>query len=70
MMMQESVYTKITKNMAHSTAIAHQVKLKSTKKKELVQMLTVTEKQYSRMEILLGEENGEYINDDRRLIIL
>lgn len=33
-------------------------------------MLTVTEKQYSRMEILLGEENGEYINDDRRLIIL
>ena len=69
MMMQESVYTKITKNMAHSTAIAHQVKL-NLPKKGLVQMLTVTEKQYSRMEILLGEENGEYINDDRRLIIL
>lgn len=69
MMMQESVYTKITKNMAHSAAIAHQVKL-NLPKKGLVQMLTVTEKQYSRMEILLGEENGEYINDDRRLIIL
>lgn len=69
MMMQESVYTKIAKNMAHSTAIAHQVKL-NLPKKGLVQLLTVTEKQYSRMEMLLGEDNGEYINDDRRLIIL
>ena len=69
MMMQESVYTKIAKNMAHANSIAHQVKT-NLPERGLVQMLTVTEKQFSRMEILLGEENGEYINDDRRLIIL
>ena len=32
MMMQESVYTKITKNMAHSAAIAHRTNVNSNRK--------------------------------------
>lgn len=69
MMMQESVYAKISKNMPSAIAIGNKIK-ENIPKKGLVQMLIITEKQYSRMEILIGEENNEYITDDRRLIIL
>ena len=36
----------------------------------LVQMITITEKQYSKMEILVGDVKNEYITDDRKLIVL
>ena len=68
-MMQESVYTKITKNMPQAMAIAKRLR-DNIPEKGLIQMLTVTEKQFSRMELLIGEEEKEYITDDRRLIIL
>ena len=38
--------------------------------KGMVQMFTITEKQFSRMEILVGDISEEFITDDRRLIIL
>lgn len=36
----------------------------------LVQLLTVTERQFSRMEVLLGEEHNDVLNSDERLVIL
>lgn len=69
MMMQESVYCKIVLNgTAARTIIAH---LKKNKPKDgLVQILTVTEKQFSRMETITGKMNEDIINSDERLIIL
>ena len=69
MMMQESVYSKIAKNMSQALSVASKIR-ENVPKKGLIQMLTITEKQYSKMEMLVGEEDNEYITDDRRLIIL
>ena len=69
MMMQESVYSKIAVNQSMAKLIANRVR-ENKPPKGLVQMFIVTEKQFSRMEILVGEISEEYITDDRRLIIL
>lgn len=69
MMMQESVYSKIAKNMSSAEAIARKLR-QNTPPDGLVQMIIITEKQYSKMEILIGEANKEYITDDRKLVIL
>ncbi len=69
LMMQESVYCRlvITPTMAEQ-AIAQLRKVKPPK--GLVQILTVTEKQFSRMEYLVGEQRSEVIQTDERLIML
>ncbi|OUP66199.1 hypothetical protein B5F12_01390 [Pseudoflavonifractor sp. An176] len=36
----------------------------------LIQMLTVTERQFAKMELVLGEYRTEIIDDERRLVIL
>ena len=69
MMMQESVYSKIAFNQSAANAIASRVR-ENKPQRGLVQMFIITEKQFSRMEVLVGEIGGEYITDDRRLIIL
>ena len=69
MMMQESVYSKIAINQSVASLIANKVRANKPPK-GLVQMFTITEKQFSRMEILVGDISEEYITDDRRLIIL
>lgn len=69
MMMQESVYSKIALNQSMATLIANKVR-ENKPPKGLVQIFMITEKQYSRMEILVGDISEEYITDDRRLIIL
>lgn len=69
MMMQESDYTKIALNQSMAQLIANKVR-DNKPDKGLVQMFIITEKQFSRMEILVGEVSDEYITDDRRLIIL
>lgn len=69
MMMQESVYSKIALNQSMANLITNRVR-ENKPPKGLVQMFTITEKQFSRMEILVGDISEEYITYDRRLIIL
>ena len=69
MMMQELVYSKIALNQSMANLIANKVR-GNKPPKGLVQMFIITEKQFSRMEILVGDISEEYITDDRRLIIL
>lgn len=69
MMMQESVYCKLSLNATVQNSILNNVR-KHRPPKGLVQILTVTEKQFSRMEFLVGEYNGDIINTDERLIEL
>lgn len=69
MMMQESVYCKIALNAIAADAIIKKVKL-NLPQEGLVQLLTVTERQFSRMEVLVGEVHNDVLNSDERLVIL
>lgn len=68
-MMQESVYIKLALNMS----IVHSEKLKLKKnkpKKGLVQVLIITEKQFSQILYLVGEKNNKILDKEDRLIVL
>ena len=69
MMMQESVYCKLSLNATAQNTVLNNIR-KHKPPKGLVQILTVTEKQFSRMDFVVGEYNGDIINSDERLIEL
>ena len=68
-MMQESVYCKLLLNQSGLEGLIKNLR-EDKPNKGLVQILTVTEKQYSKMEFLVGEGNSEYLSTDSRLVIL
>ena len=68
-MMQESVYTKLVLNSTAARAVESNVeKVKPTA--GLVQMITITEKQYSNMQIIVGEAKSDTISSDERFVEL
>lgn len=69
MMLQESVYCKLAQNAAAGDAITDSVR-KNKPADGLVQLLKVTEKQYARMEFIVGERNCDVLDTDERLVIL
>lgn len=69
MMIQESVYSKLALNSTAVNQIITDVKKERPEKGD-VQILSVTEKQYSKMEIISGKSNSNVINSDERLLIL
>ncbi len=68
-MMQESVYTKLALNNTVMEAVVANVR-KNCPKEGIVQMIGVTEKQFAKMEFVVGEKSSEIIDSDERLIIL
>lgn len=69
-MMQESVYSKIALNYTGVYKIIDEIK-KNNPGRGSVEVLTVTEKQFSKMEIIAGEcKKDNIIDSDERLIIL
>jgi len=68
-MMQESIYTKLAQNQTAADAIAANVR-KNKPNDGLIQLLKVTEKQFSKMEYILGNNAGDVLDSDERLIIL
>lgn len=68
-MMQESVYNRLALNMTVADVIMNNVR-KNKPSAGLVQMLTITEKQFSKMEYVLGSSVSTIIDSDERLIIL
>jgi CRISPR-associated protein Cas2 len=69
LMMQESVYCKLALNQTSSTAIVKSLR-DNKPAKGLVQIMIVTEKQFSRMEYLCGEKVSSVLDSDERLVIL
>lgn len=69
MMLQESVYAKLALNSTQVSQIISDVK-RAQPEKGSVQILSVTEKQFSKMEILSGKGNSNVIVTDERLLIL
>ena len=68
-MLQESVYCKLALNGTAVNAIIDNVH-RNKPQEGLVQLLTVTEKQYSKMDIIIGELKSEVLDSDERLVIL
>lgn len=69
LMVQESVYSKIALNQTAAINIEKSVR-ENKPKTGLVQMLTVTEKQYAKMEYIVGEKQTNIIDSDERLVII
>lgn len=69
MMIQKSVYCKLVPNDSSAKSIIEN--LKKVKPDEgLVQVVKITEKQYAKMEFIVGECVSEVIDSDERLIII
>jgi len=68
-MLQESVYCRMALNQNDANAISSNVK-RFKPPKGLVQILMVTERQFSKMEYIVGEFESDVISDDRRLVVL
>lgn len=67
-MMQESVYTKLTLN----NSVTESVRLKLSKNKPpkgLVQLLVITEKQFASIDFIVGGKENIEIDNTKRLII-
>lgn len=69
MMLQQSIYCKISQNQTMADAIVENIK-RNKPSSGLVQVLKVTEKQYSKMEYIVGEGTSEVLNSDERIIII
>ncbi len=68
-MLQESVYCRMALNQNMAGSILNNVR--SNKPPEgLVQILTVTEKQFSKMEYLTGSYKSDVVDSDERLVII
>ena len=69
LMMQESIYTKLVQN--DSNAIwAVQGLVKNKPASGLVQVLRVTEKQFSKMDFIVGEYKTDVLESDDRIVFL
>lgn len=68
-MMQESVYSKLCLNLTQNDLLYNRIK-RNAPRKGLVQLMVVTEKQYSNIEYIVGESKNQVIDSGDRIIIL
>ena len=68
-MLQESVYSKLILNSEQSNLLYERIK-KNAPKKGIIQLLTITERQYAKIEYIIGEPTTKIINSEDRLIVL
>ncbi len=68
-MLQESVYCKLVQNSGVADVIQESIR-KNKPGEGLVQILRVTEKQYAKMEYVVGENKSCVLDTDERLVIL
>ena len=69
LMMQESVYCRMLLTPSAGRAVLDIIR-KNRPAEGIVQIMTVTEKQFAAMEYVTGEHHSEVIDSDERLIIL
>ncbi len=69
LMMQESVYCKLLLNTSAEKTAAEVIR-KNKPPKGIVQMLTITEKQFAKMEWIVGTFQSDVISSDERMIEL
>lgn len=69
LMVQESVYCKLALNQSVADSIINSVR-KNKPPEGSVQVLTVTERQYQKMETMVGTFKSEVLDTDERLVVL
>ena len=67
--MQESVYCKLVQNSSAADLVIQSIR-KNKPSKGLVQAMKITEKQYSKIEYIVGESKTEVLDSDERLVII
>lgn len=68
-MLQYSVYSKLTLNDTQAKTVLRRVEQNKPKNGNVV-VLKVTEKQFAQMNYLLGEKNPSVANSDQRVVFL
>lgn len=69
MMLQESVYCKLVMNSTMADSIVENLR-KNKPEKGVVQAIKITEKQYEKMEYIVGVNSSEVLDTDERLVFL
>ncbi len=69
LMAQESVYVKLVSNQGAADSVVDNLR-KNKPSEGLVQVLRVTEKQYQKVEFLVGENKTEILDSDERIVVL
>lgn len=69
LMLQESVYCRMLITPSAVQSVVDVIR-KNKPSNGIVQLLTITEKQFSGMEYIVGEHHSDIIESDERLIIL
>ena len=69
LMMQEYVYCRMLLTPSAGRAVLEVIR-KNRPADGIVQVMTVTEKQFAGMEYITGEHHSEVIDSDERLIVL
>lgn len=69
LMLQESIYCKLAQNSTMADALVDNLR-KNKPESGLVQVLKVTEKQYEKIEFLVGEFSSDVLDSDERLVVL
>ena len=68
-MMQESVYSRILLTTSAEQGVISMLK-RNKPPAGIVQVMSVTEKQFAKMECITGQYSSEVLNTDERLVIL
>lgn len=68
-MMQESVYSKITLNSTAAKAVVENIR-KNAPEKGSVMLMIVTEKQYENIEYITGDFQSEFVTTPEKLVVL
>lgn len=69
LMLQESIYCKLAQNATAADALVDNLR-KNKPESGLVQVLKITEKQYEKMEFIVGGGSSEVLDTDERLVVL
>lgn len=69
LMMQESIYCKLAQNATAADSIVDNIR-KNKPAAGLVQVLKITEKQYSKIEYIVGEARKQVLDTDERMVVL
>ena len=69
LMLQESIYCKLVQNTTAAEAVIEGIKKKKPSE-GLIQLLKITERQYSKMEYVIGDKNSSVIDTDERVVII
>ncbi len=69
LMLQESIYCKLAQNSTAADTIIENIK-RNKPDSGLVQLLKITERQYAKMEYIVGENISDVLDSDDRLVIL